>query len=86
MMDIVNFEDWLDETFQKNRNPLIVNITESNKASILSNEIDKAIVKVDDSLGYEDFAKAVSIVLKKEYGSHNFQSFLDVLKKELRLK
>ena len=58
-------------------------INESKKSDLLAKEIDKAIVKIDDSLSYEDFAVAVAKVLKDEYGTHNFVPFMDALKKDL---
>ena len=48
--------------------------------------IDDAIASIDDSMHHEDFAKAVAIVLKNEYGSHNFAEFMKVLHAELDMK
>lgn len=45
--------------------------------------IDDAIASIDDSMHHEDFAKAVAVVLKNEYGSHNFAEFMKVLHAEL---
>lgn len=50
----------------------------------LSKEIDKAIAKIDDSMSYKDFAKAVALELKNQYGSHNYKSFVDELQKQLK--
>jgi len=50
----------------------------------LSKDISDAIIKIDDNLSYEDFAIAVAEVLKNDYGQHNFEPFLEVLKKELK--
>ena len=45
--------------------------------------IDAAIESVDESLSYKDFAIAVATILKDEYGSQNFGSFMEVLHAEL---
>ena len=55
----------------------------SSQAQSLANLINDAIMQVDESLSYRDFAIAVGIVLKEEYGSHNFEKFMDVLHAEL---
>jgi len=61
-------------------------MNESKESDLLAKEIDKAIVKIDDSLSYKDFALAVAKVLKDEYGTHNFAPFMEVLHKELGIK
>jgi len=58
-------------------------VNESRESDELSKGINKAIIAVDDSLSYEDFALAVAKVLIDEYGDQNFKPFMDVLKKEL---
>lgn len=58
-------------------------INESKESDLLAKEIDKAIVKINDSLSYEDFATAVAKVLKDEYGTHNFVPFVEALQKQL---
>ena len=58
-------------------------IRESNQSDKLAIEIDNSIIKIDDSMSYEDFALAVAKVLKDEYGSHNFEPFLTKLTSEL---
>lgn len=55
----------------------------SSQAQSLANLINDAIMKVDESLSYRDFAIAVAIILKEEYGSHNFGKFMEVLHAEL---
>jgi hypothetical protein len=53
----------------------------------LQNPIAKAINNVlPESLGYKEFAKAVAKVLKDEYGSQNFKSFMNVLHGELGME
>jgi hypothetical protein len=54
-----------------------------SKASLAAKAIDQAIAGVDESLGYSDFAKAVATILKDEYGTHNFNPFMEVLHAEL---
>ena len=49
----------------------------------LAKEINKII---PESLGYKEFAKAVAKVLKDEYGSQNFKSFMNVLHDELGME
>jgi len=48
--------------------------------------INKAIETVDESLSYKDFALAVAKILKDEYGSQNFDPFMEVLHTELGMK
>ena len=55
----------------------------SSKATLLANAINDAMVQIDDSMSYKDFAEAVAILLKDEYGSHNFNPFMEVLHAEL---
>jgi len=57
-------------------------LTES-VASQAAKAIDAAIESVDESLSYKDFAIAVATILKDEYGSQNFGSFMEVLHAEL---
>jgi len=38
---------------------------------------------IPENTGYAEFAKAVARILKDEYGSHNFEKFMDVLHAEL---
>jgi len=53
----------------------------------LQNPIARAINNVlPENLGYKEFAKAVAKVLKDEYGSQNFKSFMNVLHDELGME
>ena len=52
--------------------------TES-KSQEVAKGIHTAINNVDESLHYEDFAKAVAITLKENYGTHNIAPFMKVL-------
>ena len=58
----------------------------SSQAQSLANLINDAIMQVDESLSYRDFAVAVAIILKEEYGTHNFGKFMDVLHAELGIE
>jgi hypothetical protein len=58
----------------------------SSQAQSLAKLIDDAIMQVDESLSYRDFAVAVAIILKDEYGSHNFGKFMEVLHAELGIE
>jgi len=60
-------------------------LTESVAAQA-AKAIDDAILAIDDSMHYEDFAKAVAIILKSEYGSHLFDPFMEVLHAELGIE
>ncbi len=57
-----------------------------SKAQQAANAIDKALMSVDESLSYKDFAVAVARVLIDEYGQHNFMPFMEVLHAELGIK
>ena len=56
------------------------------KADLAAKAINQAIAGVDESLGYSDFAKAVATILKDEYGTHNFNPFMEVLHAELGIE
>ncbi|MDC1282530.1 hypothetical protein N8Z10_01135 [bacterium] len=60
-------------------------INESKESDALAKGINKAIIKIDDSMSYEDFALAVGKVLKDKYGSHNYKGFMEVLHKDLEI-
>jgi len=71
-----------EETQNENRIPSF-DLFESKESDELSKQINKAIVKIDDSLSYKDFALAVSKTLKDDYGKHLFKKFMEVLHKDL---
>lgn len=58
-------------------------LAEANIHESLAQEINKIL---PESLGYKEFAKAVATILKDEYGSHNFDPFIEVLHTELGIK
>ena len=57
-----------------------------NTADQTATVISKAIETVDENLSYKDFALAVAKILKDEYGSQNFNPFMEVLHSELGIK
>jgi Ca2+-binding EF-hand superfamily protein len=54
------------------------------KKEQLSELISTAINSVDDSLHVEEFAKAVALVMRNDYGTHNYESFINTLKTQLQ--
>jgi hypothetical protein len=56
---------------------------DGNKSQDVAKGINTAINNVDESLDYRDFAKAVAITLKENYGTHNVAPFMEVLHAEL---
>jgi hypothetical protein len=63
----------------KNFKSYFPEIIEESKAIEVAKGINKAIVDVDDSLSYKDFAEAVAAILIEDYGTHNFSPFMEVL-------
>jgi 8-oxo-dGTP pyrophosphatase MutT (NUDIX family) len=61
-------------------------LKESTKSDKLSELIMNSINEIDENLSYKDLALAVSKILKDEYGSHNYQPFLDELKSNLEIE
>tara|TARA_R110000868_G_scaffold29601_2_gene110130 strand:- start:503 stop:727 length:225 start_codon:yes stop_codon:yes gene_type:complete len=55
----------------------------TNQAEDLARKIDVAITSIDDSMSYKEFAEAVAIVLKEQYGEHNFEAFMNHLSTNL---
>jgi hypothetical protein len=59
----------------------------SEAGIILESELVKALNQaIPDNTGYKEFAQAVAAILKDEYGSQNFNPFMDVLHAELGMK
>jgi 3-methyladenine DNA glycosylase Tag len=58
-------------------------LRESKNSDALARSIDKAMIKIDDSMDVKDFAKAVAKILQEQYGSHNYDKFLTALKDDL---
>lgn len=63
----------------KNLKDYFPEILDESKALEVAKGINKAIVDVDDSLSYKDFAEAVAAILIEDYGTHNFEPFMEVL-------
>ena len=59
------------------------NIDESKKSDALAKAMDKAMIKIDDSMSYTDFALAIGKILREDYGKHTFDGFMKVLHKDL---
>jgi len=59
------------------------NVFESKESDALAKGINKAIIKIDDSMSYKDFALAIGKILRDDYGKHNFEPFMKVLHKDL---
>ena len=76
MKDMRTFEEWINGD----------SMDESKKSEELAKYIDKAMIKIDDSMSYEDFALAVGQILRDEYGQQNFMPFMKVLNKDLGIK
>jgi hypothetical protein len=55
-------------------------------ADLAANAINQAIDTVDGNLSYQDLALAVAKILKEEYGSQNFDPFMEILHAELGMK
>ena len=58
-------------------------VVESKESDALAKEINKSIIKIDDSMSYKDFADAVATILRDEYGKHNYMPFIEELKNKL---
>lgn len=58
-------------------------LAESMEADNLASAIIDAMGEIDEDMHYRDFAIAVASILVNEYGSHNYEGFMEVLKKHL---
>lgn len=65
----------------KQRLQEIAGITPTSRT--LAGLINKAIDSVDQNLSCKDLAEAVAYILKQNYGSHNFEPFIQTLQAEL---
>jgi hypothetical protein len=59
-------------------------LSESADSQKLAPKISKAIIEIDDSMSYVDFAQAVAQVLVDDYGKQNYEGFITELKKNLK--
>lgn len=76
-------EEHEDEKTQNENHISKFDIFESKKSEALAKAMDKAMIKIDDSMSYADFALAVGQILRDEYGQQNFGPFMKVLHKDL---
>ena len=58
-------------------------VVESKESDALAKDINYAMIKIDDSMSYKDFADAVATILRDEYGKHNYMPFIEELKNKL---
>ena len=80
----ITSDHWKDVDGPTNENHVSkFDIFESKKSEALAKAMDKAMIKIDESMSYEDFALAVGQILRDEYGQHNFKPFMKVLHKDL---
>jgi 6-phosphogluconate dehydrogenase (decarboxylating) len=49
----------------------------------LIKSITSAIIKRDDSLSIDEFAEAVATIVANEYGEHNYETFIKIIKNKL---
>ena len=59
-------------------------VQESKDTDALASAINSAIISIDDSMHYRDFAEAVAKVIRDEYGSHLYVPFQKEIKKALK--
>ena len=76
-------EEHEDEKTQNENHISKFDIFESKKSEALAKAMDKAMIKIDDSMSYADFALAVGQILRDEYGQHTYKGFMKVLHKDL---
>ena len=77
------FDDFLDIQASTHNMTREEYTAESKESDALAKGINKAIIKIDDSMSYKDFALAVGKILRDDYGKHTFKMFMDVLHKDL---
>ena len=52
----------------------------------LTGLINKAIDSIDENLSYIDLADAVAKILEQNYGTHNCEPFVEILKTKLNIR
>ena len=57
---------------------------ESTNSKKLKDKFMAVIDEVDENLSYKDLAETVALILKDEYGEHNFEVFISELEKKLK--
>ena len=76
-------EDLIKDLTKAFKGDKFIYVNESKTSDEAAKAIDKAITKIDSSMSTVDFAMAVGKILREEYGKHNFDSFMEVLHKDL---
>ena len=61
-----------------------LNEADNSKANQLHYAISTAIFNIDENMSYKDFAAAVALMLKDDYGTHNYKPFIKELEKQLK--
>ena len=62
----------------------IDNLKEEQEVNISLEELKNKVSSViPENTSYKDLAKVVGLILKEDYGEHNFRPFLDTLEEEL---
>lgn len=59
------------------------NLLNRHLSESLANELGKVI---PEDTSYSDFAKAVAKILREDYGTHNYNNFMEVLHAELGME
>ena len=55
----------------------------TSSSSQLASAINFSMSDIDQNMSYKDFAMAVASVLKDNYGTHNYEPFINELTKNL---
>jgi len=76
-MSEFNITSWLKDQYL---NEAGLGSTKSQKLAIA---INSAIMEIDESLSYVDLADAVAAILIEDYGTHNFNPFMERLQSKL---
>ena len=73
-------------SMEKNKNTTMQKqINQIKRMQQLANIINESvIIDIDENTSYQEFAKQVATILKKDYGQHNYDSFIKVLLDELQ--
>ena len=60
------------------------NIFESVNTDKLSKDIHKVLIKHDENLSIQDFAKSIGKIIAEYYGEHNYNTFEKIVKQEIK--
>lgn len=58
-------------------------VNSNMKINYLYDSFMNSINEIDSSLSYKDLATVISMILKNEYGEHNYEVFMNDLKNKL---